>query len=486
MTAPTTPTVTAPKTRATSRRAPQKTGLGPDERAAAGRAIRKDVPLESHSELSLPKTRRDPVDVLSEQDASRVPELVPVRHGRMVVSAFTFYRGAAALMANDLADTPRSGLITQLCGDAHLSNFGLFGSPERQLVFDINDFDETLPGPWEWDVKRMAASFAVASIANGYSDKQRRSAVMAGVGAYRRAMSEFALMRDLDVWYSHADMSEVRRMLADQLDAKRLKTVDKIINKAHTKDSLDALSKLCATEDGKLKIVSNPPLIVPLGDLLPPGENHDIQQRFHALLDQYAQTLQSDRRVLVDKYTFVDMARKVVGVGSVGTRCWIVLLTGRDSNDPLFLQIKEAGESVLSAHLGKSEYSNMGQRVVAGQQLMQQASDIFLGWQHTTGIDGEDRDFYVRQLRDWKGSLPVEALQPKGMRLYAELCGWCLARAHARSGDRIAISGYLGEEDTFDRAVADFSDKYAEVNAKDHQALVDAIASGKVEAESGL
>jgi uncharacterized protein (DUF2252 family) len=486
MTTATPPTATAPKPRTASRRASKPAPLTPEDRAAQGRAIRSTVPLESHSELKLDKSRPDPVALLEEQDASRVPELVPVRHGRMVVSPFTFYRGAAAVMAGDLVNTPRSGLITQLCGDAHLSNFGLFGSPERRLVFDINDFDETLPGPFEWDVKRLAASLAVAGISNGYNDKQRRAAVVAAVGSYRRAMSEFALMRDLDVWYSHADMTDVRRMLADQLDPKRLKQVDKMMNKAHTKDSMDALSKLTTIVDGSPRIVANPPLLVPLSDLLSPGEDRDFEARIQALIGQYTQTLQSDRKHLVEKYRFVDMARKVVGVGSVGTRCWIVLLVGRDNNDPLFLQIKEAGESVLSRHLGKSEYNNQGQRVVAGQQLMQQASDIFLGWQHTTGIDGSERDFYVRQLRDWKGSVLVDALQPKGMRLYAELCGWCLARAHARSGDRIAISGYLGEEDTFDQAVADFSDKYAELNARDHAALAEAIASGRVDSQSGL
>ena len=486
MTATTAPEVPSPRSKAATRRAAATKFLTADERLAQGKAIRATVPLESHAELYLNASRPDPVSLLEEQDASRVPELVPVRHGRMAVSAFTFYRGAAKVMASDLAGTPRSGLVTQLCGDAHLSNFGMFGSPERKLVFDINDFDETLPGPWEWDVKRLGASLAVASQANGYSDKQRRGIVAASSRAYRRGMAEFAGMGDLEVWYSHADMSEVRKLLAAQLDSKRLKAVDKMISKAQTKDSLQALSKLCTPTDEGPKITADPPLIVPLSDLVPESELEDLQARFHALIRQYRQSLQSDRRSLLESYRFVDMARKVVGVGSVGTRCWIVLLVGRDNNDPLFLQVKEAGPSVLSDHLGKSEYTNNGHRVVAGQLLMQQASDIFLGWQRTTGIDGESRDFYVRQLRDWKGSVLVDALLPKGMKLYAQLCGWCLALAHARSGDRIAISGYLGDTAAFDEALAEYSDRYAAINATDHSAFTHAIADGRITAQSGL
>jgi uncharacterized protein (DUF2252 family) len=354
------------------------------------------------------------------------------------------------------------------------------------LVFDINDFDETLPGPWEWDVKRLAASLAVASQSNGYTDKQRHGIVAASSRAYRRGMAEFAAMRDLDVWYSRADVSDVRKMLVSQLDKKRLKVVDKTISKAQTKDSLQALSKLCTVTDGEPRITADPPLIVPLSDLLPDSERQDLHARFHALIRQYRATLQSDRRRLLEGYRFVDMARKVVGVGSVGTRCWIVLLIGRDSNDPLFLQVKEAGPSVLSDYLNKSEYTNHGHRVVAGQLLMQQASDIFLGWQRTTGLDGQSRDFYVRQLRDWKGSVLVDTLLPKGMKLYAELCGWCLARGHARSGDRMAISGYLGDTAAFDEALAEYADRYAAINAADHLAFTRAIAEGRIASQSGL
>ena len=458
----------------------------PAERIAAGKEQRRMVPLADHASLLTGADRRDPVTVLDEQAAQRVPELVPVRYGRMMVSPFTFYRGAARVMAGDLAATSCTGLTVQLCGDAHLSNFGVFGSPERRLIFDINDFDETLPGPFEWDVKRLVASLVIAGQDSGFTRKQWRGVALAAAARYRTAMQEFAGMRDIDVWYSRLDAADIQKELLPRLDVKRQKQLNKTFARARARDSMQAVSKLTEMTDGRRRIIGDPPLIVPLRDLVPGLEQQDLHERFRQLIQQYRRTLESDRRVLLERYRFVDMARKVVGVGSVGTRCWIVLLTGRDDADPLFLQVKEATASVLAEFLGRSGYTNQGQRVVSGQRVMQQASDIFLGWQRTTGIDEVQRDFYIRQLRDWKGSVVVEALQPKGLQYYGELCAWSLARAHARSGDRIAISGYLGSSDTFDRALADFAESYADLNGRDHQALVDAVAGERITASTGL
>jgi uncharacterized protein (DUF2252 family) len=458
----------------------------PAEREALGSEQRKAVPLAAHLEVAGGPGRRDPIGLLEEQAAERVPELVPIRYGRMMVSPFTFYRGAARVMAADLAATPTTNLVVQLCGDAHLSNFGLFGSPERRMIFDINDFDETLPGPFEWDVKRLVASLVVAGQDSGFSRKQCRAAALGAAARYRSAMAGFAVIRDIDVWYSQLDIADIQQQLAPMLDVKRQKKLTKTFAKARTRDSMQALAKMTETADGRRRIVADPPLIVPLRDLLPGLEREDLQERFRALIVQYRRTLESDRRVLIERYQFVDLARKVVGVGSVGTRCWVVLLTGRDENDPLFLQVKEATTSVLAEFLGRSGYANQGQRVVSGQRLMQQASDIFLGWQRTEGIDGVLRDFYFRQLRDWKGSVEVEALLPKGLQYYGELCAWSLARAHARSGDRIAIAAYLGTSDAFEQALADFAESYAAVNAQDHQALVDAATAGRITARTGL
>jgi uncharacterized protein (DUF2252 family) len=458
----------------------------PAERAADGKQRRRAVPLADHAAVVERADRRDPLVTLDEQDAQRVPELVPIRYGRMTASPFTYYRGAARVMAADLAAWRSTGLTVQLCGDAHLGNFGLFGSPERRLIFDINDFDETLPGPFEWDVKRLVASLVIISQDNGFSRKQWRRVARAAAARYRAAMAQFADMRDIDVWYSNLDAADVRKHLAPRRDVKRQKRLTKTFVRARSRDNLQAASKMTETADGLRRIAADPPLIVPLRDLAPEAEQQDLQERFRHLLRQYRRTLQPDRRVLLERYHFVDMARKVVGVGSVGTRCWIVLLTGRDHADPLFLQIKEATSSVLAQFLGRSRYVNQGQRVVSGQRMMQQASDIFLGWQRTAGIDEVQRDFYVRQLRDWKGSIQVEALLPKGLQYYGEVCAWSLARAHARSGDRVAISGYLDSSDTFDRALADFGETYADLNAQDHQVLVDAVADGRIPARTGL
>jgi uncharacterized protein (DUF2252 family) len=459
--------------------------LTPAERTARGKAARAEVPRESHAAFDPPSSRPDPIGLLEEQAKSRVPELVPIRWGRMMVSPFTYYRGAALPMASDLADTPVSGLAVQACGDAHLSNFGIFGSAERRLVFDVNDFDETLPGPWEWDVKRLAASLEVAARGNGFAGKQRREIVMAAVGRYRQAMRGFAGMTDLDVWYAHADMDQLRTEFAPQLQARQRKVVDKGLAKARTRDSLQEVAKLTRTVNGRPRIISDPPLLVPVDELFTAETDRaSFEAQLSGLIAKYQRTLQTDRRYLLEQFEFCDMARKVVGVGSVGTRCWIVLMLGRDDSDPLFLQVKEAEASVLSRFVGASKYPNQGQRVVAGQRLMQAASDIFLGWQRTeAGLDGQQRDFYVRQLRDWKFSLDIETMVPAGLRMYGALCGWTLARAHARSGDRIAIAAYLGGSDVFDRAITQFAAAYADQNERDHQSLLDAVTSGRVTAQ---
>jgi uncharacterized protein (DUF2252 family) len=462
--------------------------LTPAERAQRGKDARAAVPRGRHSEFDPGSDRADPITLLEEQGQSRLPELVPVRYGRMMVSPFTYYRGAALPMASDLSTTPVSGLAVQACGDAHLSNFGVFGSPERRLIFDVNDFDETLPGPWEWDVKRLAASLEVAARASGFADKQRREIVMAAVTQYRQAMRSFAGMTNLGVWYARADLEQMRAQYESQLKRRQREVIDKGMAKAHTRDSLEELAKLTRIVDGRPRIISNPPLVVPIDELIPKEiDRTSVEEALTALVARYRRTLETDRRFLLEQFTVVDMARKVVGVGSVGTRCWIVLMHGRDESDPLFLQVKEAEQSVLSRFVGSSQYTNQGQRVVAGQRLMQASSDIFLGWQRTeAGVDGQSRDFYVRQLRDWKYSVDIEAMVPRGMRIYGQLCAWTLARAHARSGDRIAIAAYLGASDVFDQAVTQFASVYADQNERDHQALVDAVSSGRITAEQGM
>jgi len=435
-----------------------------------------------------PPDRPDPVGLLEEQAVARVQELVPVRYGRMLVSPFSYFRGAALPMASDLAATPVSGLAVQVCGDAHLSNFGIFGSAERLLVFDVNDFDETLPGPWEWDVKRLAASMEVAGRDNGFPGKKRREIVAATVASYRQAMRGFAAMTNLDVWYARADMNQVRAQFEPQMKARQRKLVDKGLAKARTRDSMQEVAKLTRIVNGRPRIVSDPPLLVPVDELVPEQTDRTgIESELADLIAKYRRTLATDRRFLLGQFEFTDMARKVVGVGSVGTRCWIVLMLGRDQSDPLFLQVKEAEASVLSRFAGASRYANQGQRVVAGQRLMQASSDIFLGWQRTeAGPDGRPRDFYVRQLRDWKFSLDIQIMVPRDMRMYGELCGWTLARAHARSGDRIAIAAYLGGADVFDQAITQFAAAYADQNQRDHDALAAAVATGRITAARDL
>ncbi|EFL32791.1 conserved hypothetical protein [Streptomyces viridochromogenes DSM 40736] len=458
--------------------------LTPKERVARGKAARADVPRSSHAEFVPPPKRPDPVEIIEKQSATRVPELVPIRYGRMSEAPFRFYRGAAAIMAADLAETPRSGIRVQCCGDAHMLNFRLLASPERRLMFDINDFDETLPGPWEWDVKRLSASLVIAGRANGFTSKDRASVVRAAVRSYRERMRSFAGMGNLEVWYTRFDADELQAQFAPVLSAGQRDRWEHTRKQARAHDTLQVFEKLTHVIDGRRQIAPDPPLLVRLQDLLPDTERGRLEQEISRLIERYGQTLQTDRRFLLETYRLADIARKVVGVGSVGTRCWIILLLGKDDEDPLFLQAKEADESVLAPYVGGSAYGTQGERVVAGQRLMQATSDIFLGWERVTGIDGKRRDFYVRQLRDWKGIAVAENMSPKTMGLFGRLCGATLARAHARSGDRIAIASYLGGGDVFDRALATFAELYADQNEKDHQALVDAIQAGRVPAEA--
>ncbi len=452
---------------------------------ARGKDARGLAPLESHAEFR-PGKSRDPVGLLLEQAKSRVPELVPVRHGRMLVSPFTFYRGAALPMAADLAGLPASGLQVQLCGDAHLSNFGAFASPERNLVFDVNDFDETLPGPFEWDVKRLAASLAVAGRDNGFAAKARRKIVLAAAEGYRAAMRGFAGHPLLEVWYAHLDIEAAMGQFRSQLKAKRFKAAEGMLAKAHTRDSTQALAKLTTVVDGRRRIISDPPMIVPVEDVFADVQADALYEQLRAVLGKYRRTLQSDRRHLLEQFTMVQVARKVVGVGSVGTRAWVVLMDAADGVEPLFLQAKEAQPSVLAAYCGRSQYANEGERVVAGQHLMQAESDIFLGWARATGADNVDRDFYVRQLRDWKFSVPIEQMLPEGMTIYAGLCGWTLARAHACSGDRVALAAYLGGSAKFGQAIAEFAETYADQNERDYAALQAAVKEGKAEATTQI
>ena len=423
--------------------------------------------------------------MLAEQAASRVPELVPIRHGRMLASPFAFFRGAAALMAADLAETPRSGLTVQLVGDAHLSNFGGFASPARELVFDINDFDETARGPWEWDVKRLAASIAIAGRELGLAPAERRGAVEAAVRSYREAMRRFATMRNLELWYARLDAARVLSHVGDRVTPKERRAFKRRVAGARAKDHLQAMSKLAQRVDGELRIVSRPPRIVPVEELFPATASEEIEEHMRSMLRAYRRSLPVERRRLLEGYRYRHLARRVGGVGSVGTRTWIVLLTGRDDDDPLFLQVKEAGPSVLEPYTARDPARNHGQRVVQGQRLMQVDTDIFLGWLRSTWADDTPRDYYVRQLWDWKLGAEVELMSPARLSAYGTLCGWTLARAHARSGDRIAIAAYLGSGKSFDRAIAAFAETYADQNERDHAGLEEAARAGRIAAERG-
>jgi uncharacterized protein (DUF2252 family) len=453
---------------------------GREQSIAAGKAARDRVPLDSHRDFE-PAPRRDPVALLLEQAESRIPELVAVRHGRMLVSPFTFYRGAALPMAADLAGTPAAGIRVQLCGDAHLSNFGVFGSPERRLVFDVNDFDETLPGPFEWDVKRLVASLVVAGRDNGFADADARRVAVAAAARYRKAMREFAALPTLTIWYSHMDVEDAIARFKVRLKKGVVSKSESIATKVRTRDSMQAVAKLTKVVGGQREIVSDPPLIVPLEELAADAD-YDM---LRSLASDYARTLPPDRQHLLGRFRLTRVARKVVGVGSVGTQAWILLMEAEDDLDPLLLQAKQAERPVLAAYAGESQYDNQGERVVSGQRLMQAASDIFLGWQRTT-VSGFGRtDYYLRQLRDWKYSAPIERMGPAEMADYGELCGWTLARAHARTGDRFAIAAYLGGSGKFEQAVADFGVSYADQTERDHAALAEAVASGRAQASPG-
>jgi uncharacterized protein (DUF2252 family) len=455
-------------------------------REAEGKDARAHTPRSSHAEWKAPSDREDPVAILEGQAESRVAELVPIRYGRMLVSPFTFYRGAAAIMAADLANTPVSGIRVQLCGDAHLSNFGVFASPEREMLFDINDFDETLPGPWEWDVKRLAVSLGVAGRDRNLSRQEIADILVWTAQSYRQSMRGFAQMSNLDVWYASLNAKDVMDVVRAQqlVKGKRLQQMEKRLGKARAKNSTRAVLKLTEAIDGKLRFISEPPLIVPVQELLGSAESEELRARLEGMLDDYRSSLTEEYGVLLSDYTFQSIARKVVGVGSVGTRAWVLLFMGRDEQDPLVLQAKEAQASVLEPYAGASQYENHGRRVVEGQRLMQAAGDILLGWLPATGIDEVKRDFYVRQLWDGKLSVEIETMTHPMLRAYGALCAWTLARAHARSGDRIAIASYLGAGGVFDQAIADFSEAYADQNERDYEALVQAVKSGRVQAES--
>ena len=462
-----------------------------EERVARGKTARQDSPRSGHSQWEPAADRPDPVALLEEQAESRVADLIPIWYGRMLVSPFTFYRGAALIMAADLAATPVSGVTVQLCGDAHLSNFGLFGTPERQMLFDINDFDETLPGPWEWDVKRMAASFEVMGRDRGFSRADRREVVMAGVREYRDRMRQSAGMGTLGAWYEQLDSGMLLKLTHDEMRVKRIskfeaRSAERRVAQAYQRDNAQVFARRTRESGTEPRIVAEPPLIVPIEDLVQPGsewEHADLVIK--KLLASYRRTLGREHHPL-EEFRYIHAARKVVGVGSVGTRCYILLLLGRDSGDPLFLQVKEAQASVLERFVGKSRYPHHGERVVAGQRLMQAATDIFLGWQRIKGFDGVTRDYYVRQFHDWKGGAEVDKLLVPGATFYARICGATLARAHARWGDRIAIASYLGGGDTFDRAIADFSARYADQNERDYRAFAAAVSSGRLTAQTGV
>ena len=467
--------------------------LSDEDSKAKGKQARSKVPRDSHAAFEPRADRPDAVTLLESQATTRVPELVPIRYGRMLVSPFTFFRGAALVMASDLSGTPRSGLNAQICGDAHLSNFGVFGSPERQLVFDCNDFDETHPGPWEWDVKRLAASVVVAARTLGFSKANRLESIIRLGQRYREVMRQMASMSNLEVWYSRVEIQDLVESLkqhaassGSKSEAHMAAAATKATSKAMTKDSMRALDKLTRVVDGRRQIISDPPLVATLDDLYPDDDYEHLESLFRDVIRKYRQSLPTDRRHLLEQYKFSQLARKVVGVGSVGTRCWIVLMHGPRHDDVLFLQAKEAEASVLERFTKKSQYANHGARVVAGQRLMQASSDILLGWQRSEGIDGVPRDYYVRQLQDWKGSIDTEDAIPEGMKVYGELCAHTLARAHARSGDRIAIAAYLGNNASFDKALARFAESYADQNERDYEAFAAACRSGRLHAEEGI
>jgi len=456
------------------------------ERAEVGKVARANLPRSRHGEWAPRPDRTNPLTILEQQEGTRVPELIPIRHGRMAASPFAFYRGAAAVMASDLASEPRSGLDVQLCGDAHLVNFGGFAAPDRDLLFDVNDFDETNPGPFEWDLKRLVASLEIAGRDRNFSPAERHDIVSSGARAYRETIREFAGTPMLQIWYARLDVAGIERRWGSEASGRDVRNLQRNAAKAESKDNLKAFNKLTRVEAGEIRFLSDPPLLVPVSELLSGVGAQQVEDAILGSLRRYRDTLAEDRRHLFDRYRFVDLARKVVGVGSVGTRCWVALLLGQDEHDPLFLQVKEAEASVLEKWTSKSQFANHGQRVVEGQRLMQAASDIMLGWDRVEGVDGISRDYYMRQLWDWKASAPVETMTPDIMRTYAQICGWTLARAHARSGDATTIGAYLGSGDVFDKAMVSFANSYAQQNDLDHRVLTEAIRSGQLDATTGV
>jgi uncharacterized protein (DUF2252 family) len=479
----------APQARAGERRAGKsarpRQPTASDSRAQ-GKAARSAVPRASHAEFQASPDRSDPIELLERQARTRVPELVPIRYGRMLASPFAFYRGAAAIMTEDLASSPQSGLEVQCCGDAHLSNFGVFASPDRRLVFDLNDFDETLPGPWEWDVKRLAASILIAAQGNSFHRRDQRRAALECVSSYRTSIGSFANMGALEVWYSRFEVESVLAKYAKQFKPRDVKRTEKELAEARTKDSHSALSKLTCRVDGKVRIVDQSPLIVPLDKLAQGANPQQITATLRRVLRVYRESLPTERRHLFDQFELADVAHKVVGVGSVGLEAWIALHLGRVDDEPLFLQIKQAQPSVLEQYAGPSKFKKHGERVVVGQRLMQASSDILLGWLRVDADSENQRDYYVRQLKDWKGSAELDQMDPESLTVYGQMCGWTLARAHARSGDRVAIAAYLGSGDGFDQAIAAFAQAYAEQNERDYRALTAAVKSGRIIAETGI
>jgi uncharacterized protein (DUF2252 family) len=457
------------------------------DRVATGKVARAMLPRERHAEWAPSQRTLQPLDLLADQAATRVPDLVPIRHGRMAASPFAYYRGAALPMAADLATATNTGLQVQLCADAHLSNFGGFASPERAMLFDINDFDETAPGPFEWDVKRLAASLEVAGRGRGFDSTTTRTVVLAGTRSYQQAMRTFAGMSSLAIWYARLGLSEMTERWGGAVGKKMVQQAERNVTKAQTKDQIKARAKLTRTVGGQLRFISDPPLLVPVDELYDDVDAERLEASIREAIRGYRRTLPGDRRRLLESYRFADLARKVVGVGSVGTRAWVALFVGKDEDDTLILQVKEAEASVIERFVTKTAFNNHGQRVVEGQRLMQAASDIFLGWQRVSaGEDGKPHDYYVRQLWDWKLSADVDTMGPDTLGVYAQICGWALALGHARSGDPIAIGSYLGGGDAFPRALADFACAYADQNETDHQALLDAISTGQIQAQTGI
>jgi uncharacterized protein (DUF2252 family) len=456
------------------------------ERINRGREARARVPRSSHAAFSRSPRRPDPVALLEKQSATRVPELVSIRYGRMLASPFAFFRGAALVMASDLASTPDAGIRAQICGDAHLANFGAYASPERRLVFDVNDFDETLPGPWEWDIKRLVASLAVAGRVNNHSAAVRQSITTAAVAEYRTAMNGFAAMPTIDVWYSHIDVDDLLAQVKGQLQPAEYKTLIRDLTKARNRDNEHTFSKLTQIVDGVPRIISDPPLVVPLSELYTKLEADRVLRILAEVNRGYLATLSNDRRHLLAGYQLIEGARKVVGIGSVGTRTWVMLLAGKDAHDHLVLQAKETERSVLEQFVGPSEFQYQGERVVSGQRLMQATSDIFLGWNRIREPDRKERDYYVRQLRDWKWSPDFTVLSVAALKVWGRLCGWTLARAHARSGDAIAIAAYLGQRDSFDRSMVSFAEAYADQNDRDYAAFQKAVKDKRIAAVPGI